>query len=60
MKEYSYNIKIKASSENEAKDKISAFATLASHLTAAELAKMAHVLKTDASKTAIAKQFLGV
>lgn len=60
MKDYTYNIKIPALIAKEAEDKIKALATLATHLTAAELTKIAYILKNDAVKTSIAKQYLGI
>jgi hypothetical protein len=60
MKEYNYNIRIPASLEKEADEKIAALAILASHLTAKELTKLAHIVKTDPIKTALAKKYLGV
>ena len=60
MKDYNYNIRIPAVLEKEADEKIAALAILASHLTAKELTKLAHIVKTDPVKTALAKKYLGV
>ncbi|MBO9565544.1 MAG: hypothetical protein J7621_22395 [Niastella sp.] len=60
MKEYNYNIRIPALLEKEAQEKMAALAVLASHLTAKELTKLAHIVKTDPVKTAMAKKYLGV
>lgn len=60
MKEYIYNVKIPALLEKEAMEKVAALAVLASHLTAKELSKLAHIVKTDPLKTSLAKKYLGV
>lgn len=60
MKKYNYDITITASSEAEADTKMAALMTLAAKLTASELDKLAHVVKNDPIKTAIAKKALGV
>ncbi|MCS3797164.1 hypothetical protein GGD38_002523 [Chitinophagaceae bacterium OAS944] len=60
MKEHNYNIRIPAVLEKEADEKIAALAILASQLTAKELTKLAHIVKTDPVKTALAKKYLGV
>jgi hypothetical protein len=60
MKEHNYNIRIQAAQEKEADEKIAALAILASQLTAKELTKLAHIVKTDPVKTALAKKYLGV
>ena len=60
MKDYNYSIRISALLEKEANEKIAALATLASHLNAQELTKLAHIVKTDPVKTALAKKYLGV
>jgi hypothetical protein len=60
MKEYQYNIRISALLEKEANDKMAALVILAAQLTAKELTKLAHVVKNDPIKTAMAKKYLGV
>jgi hypothetical protein len=60
MKDFSYNIRIPAILEKEANEKIAALAILATHLNAKELTKLAHIVKTDPVKTALAKKYLGV
>jgi hypothetical protein len=60
MKDFNYNIRIPALLEKEANEKIAALAILASRLTATELTKLAHIVKTDPVKTALAKKYLGV
>ena len=60
MKDFNYNIRIPALLEKEANEKIAALAVLASRLTATELTKLAHIVKTDPVKTALAKKYLGV
>lgn len=60
MKKYHYELSIEASSENEAEAKMTALTTLASKLSQKELTKLAHVIKHDPVKTALAKKYLGV
>lgn len=60
MKEYNYNIRIPALLEKEATEKMNALVVLASKLTAGELSKLAHIIKNDPVKTALAKKYLGV
>jgi len=60
MKKFHYDISIEANSENEANAKMNALTTLASKLSEKELTKLAHVIKHDPVKTALAKKFLGV
>lgn len=60
MKKYNYELAIAASNEKEADTKMEALTVLASKLTAKELEKLAHVVKNDPVKTALAKKALGV
>lgn len=60
MKKYRYDLSIEAASETEADAKMTALTTLASKLSQKELTKLAHVIKNDPAKTALAKQYLGV
>jgi hypothetical protein len=60
MKSYTYKITLEEKSEAEADAKIEALSTLAKKLTIKELSKLAHVVKTDPVKTALAKKYLGV
>jgi hypothetical protein len=60
MKKYHYDISIEAKDETEANAKMAAITTLASKLKANELSKLAHVIKNDPVKTALAKKYLGV
>lgn len=60
MKDFNYNIRIPALLEKEANEKITALAVLASHLNAKELTRLAHIVKNDPVKTALAKKYLGV
>ena len=60
MKKYNYEITIEAASEVEADSKMAALTTLASCLSAKELSKLAHVVKSDPAKTAMAKKYLGL
>lgn len=58
MKKYDYDISIAASSSTEAEAKLTALSTLASRLSLTELTKLAHVIKNDPAKTALAKKYL--
>lgn len=60
MSKHNYTIRIEAKTEKEAETKIQALTTLASRLTENELTKLAHVIKHDPAKTALAKRYLGV
>ncbi len=60
MNKYQYDISIEAKSESEAEAKMNALTTLASKLSEKELTKLAHVIKNDPIKTALAKKYLGV
>lgn len=60
MKKFSYDICIEAADESEAETKMKALSILASKLKTNELAKLAHIVKNDPAKTAIAKKYLGV
>lgn len=60
MKSYSYKFSIEEKSEADADAKIDALSTLAKKLSAKELSKLAHIVKTDPVKTALAKKYLGV
>lgn len=51
---------IEAVSEKEATAKMQALTVLASKLSEKELTKLAHIVKTDPVKTAMAKKYLGV
>lgn len=60
MKKYQYEISIEAKAESEADAKMAALTTLASKLSEKELTKLAHVIKNDPIRTALAKKYLGV
>jgi hypothetical protein len=60
MKSYTYKFTLEENSEQEADAKIEALSTLAKKLSVKELSKLAHVVKTDPVKTALAKKYLGV
>lgn len=60
MKSYTYKVTLEEKSETEADAKIEALTTLAKKLSVKELSKLAHVVKTDPTKTALAKKYLGV
>lgn len=59
MKSYTYKVTLEEKSETEADAKIEALTTLAKKLSVKELSKLAHVVKTDPAKTALAKKYLG-
>ena len=60
MQKFHYDISIEAKSESEANAKMNSLTTLASKLSEKELTKLAHVIKHDPLKTALAKKYLGV
>lgn len=60
MKSYSYKFTIEEKSEGDADAKIEALSTLAKKLSVKELSSLAHIVKTDPVKTALAKKYLGV
>ena len=60
MKKFHYDISIEAKSETEADAKMTALTTLASKLSQKELTQLAHIIKHDPVKTALAKKYLGV
>ncbi len=60
MKSYKYQVTLEEKTEQEADAKIEALSILAKKLTVKELSKLAHIVKTDPVKTALAKKYLGV
>lgn len=60
MKSYTYRFTLEEKSEQDADAKIEALSTLAKKLSVKELSKLAHIVKTDPVKTALAKKYLGV
>ena len=60
MKSYTYKISLEEKTETDADAKVEALTVLAKKLSTKELTKLAHVIKTDPAKTALAKQYLGV
>lgn len=60
MKSYTYKVTLEEKSEEASDAKIEALTVLAKKLTVKELTRLAHVVKTDPVKTALAKQYLGV
>lgn len=60
MKKFQYEISIQAKTETEADAKMTALTTLASKLSSSELTRLAHIVKHDPAKTALAKKYLGV
>lgn len=59
MEKHSFNLSI-SGSKKEATEKAQALGTLAAYLSADTLKALAHVVKTDPDKVALAKKFLGV
>lgn len=59
-KKFNYTMTIEAKTETEAHAKMQALTVLASRLKERELSKLAHVIKNDPVKTALAKKYLGV
>jgi hypothetical protein len=59
-KTYEFDFTIEASSKGEAETKMAALAVMASRLSPEELTKLAHVIKNDPVKAALAKKYLGV
>lgn len=59
MDKHSFKITI-SGTEKEASEKAKAVADLAAHLSAETLKALAHLVKTDPGKVAMAKRFLGV
>jgi hypothetical protein len=60
MKKFTSDFSVPANTEAEAETKMNALRILATHLTARELEKLAHVIKNDPIKTSMAKAYLGV
>jgi hypothetical protein len=60
MSQFTFKINFSASTLKEAETKIQALTVLSSKLTAAELDKLADIVKNDPIKTAMAKSALGV
>lgn len=60
MEKFNYEIEIDAPSEKEADSKMQAVTTLLSKLNTKELTKLAHIVKHDPVKLALAKKALGV
>ncbi len=60
MEKFNYELAISANNESEADTKMQALTVLAAKLSAKELEKLAHIVKTDPIKTALAKKALGV
>lgn len=60
MEKFKYDLVVSASTEQEADTKAQALMVLASKLSAKELEKLAHIVKNDPVKTALAKKALGV
>lgn len=57
---HQFTVSVVAKTDAEAEQKIKAVTTLLSLLTEKELSRMAHVVKHDPIKTALAKTYLGL
>ena len=57
---FKYEFSIPATTEKEAESKMQSLITLAGKLSEKELEKLAHIIKHDPVKTAMAKKALGV
>jgi hypothetical protein len=60
MKKFHYDMSIEANNQTEADAKMLSLTTLATKLNPKELTKLAHIVKHDTIKTALAKKALGV
>jgi hypothetical protein len=60
MKKFHYDFSIEAVTETDADAKMTALTTLAAKLSVKEITKLAHTIKNDPIKTALAKKYLGV
>lgn len=60
MSKHKFNVTIDAKTESDAEEKMKALTILAAMLSPKELTKMAHVVKYDPVKTALAKTYLGL
>jgi hypothetical protein len=60
MKKYSYDFSVTAKDAQEADNKMQSLQTLASNLSAKELAKLADIVKNDPVKMQLAKSYLGL
>lgn len=56
---FTYDISIEAKHQQEADEKIAALVVLATKLNEKQLTKMAHIIKNDPIKTALALKYLG-
>ena len=57
---HEYNMKIEAKTENEATEKMKAVTVLVSKLSVKELSGLAHIVKNDPVKMALAKKYMGL
>ncbi len=60
MAKFKYDFSIDAPSEQDADSKLTSLSILAAKLSTKELEKLAHIVKHDPIKTALAKKALGV
>ncbi len=58
--QFHFEITIEAKTEEEANHKMQSLTALASKLSEKELLRLAHIIKHDPVKTALAKKYLGV
>lgn len=60
MPSFEYELKFPAPSEKDAEIKMKSLIVFAEHFSAKELARLAHVIKNEPGKIALAKQALGL
>jgi hypothetical protein len=60
MPDFEYELTIHASSEKDAEIKMKALIVFARHFNAKELERLAHVVKNEPEKIALARQALGL
>ncbi len=60
MKSFKYQVTLEEKTEQEADQKMEAISVLAKKLSTKELSRLAHIVKHDPVKTAMAKKYLGV
>lgn len=60
MSDFTFKVKINASSDSEAQRKLKAGATLISKLSVKEIEKLADIVENDPVKTNLAKRALGM
>lgn len=60
MTTHNFTLSIEAKSATDAEQKVHSLTILAGKLSVKELAKLAHIVRYDPVKTALAKKYLGV